>query len=108
MNPSRIFASSIRPHFLACCLGAWLPLFGGIASAETIAIPLGQQGKEWQVETPTTGMSKSLVEQRFGEPLERSGPVGTPPIYTWDYSQFTVYFEHDHVIHAVVKAPTKN
>lgn len=108
MNPSRIFASRLRPHFLACCLGACFPLFSGIVNAETIAIPLGQQGKEWQVETPTTGMSKNQVEQRFGQPLESSGPVGTPPIYTWNYGQFTVYFESDHVIHAVVKAPTKN
>jgi outer membrane protein assembly factor BamE (lipoprotein component of BamABCDE complex) len=108
MNPSRTFASRIRPHILACCLGAGLPLLNGITNAETIAIPLGQQGKEWQVETPNTGMSKSQVEARFGQPLEHSGPVGTPPIYTWDYGQFTVYFEGDHVIHAVVKAPTKN
>ena len=104
MKPSRI---SRRSFFLAC-LGALFPLFAGIANAETIAIPLGQQGKEWQGNTPSTGMRKAQVEEKFGQPLSSSGPVGTPPIYTWDYEQFTVYFEGDHVIHAVVKAPQKN
>ncbi len=104
MKPSRI---SSRSFFLAC-LGALFPLFAGIANAETVAIPLGQQGKEWQVNTPPTGMRKAQVEEKFGQPINQSGPVGTPPIYTWEYDQFTVYFEGDHVIHAVVKAPQKN
>jgi len=109
MNARRIFAFKTRQRFLACCLGGLMPImFCNIGSAETIAIPLGQQGKEWQVETPNTGMRKDQVEERFGQPIERAGPVGQPPIYTWEYDKFTVYFEGDYVIHAVVKAPAKS
>lgn len=108
MKAIRISASRHRPLILACCIGALVPFIGSAAIAETVAIPLGQQGKAWQVESPKTGMRKAQVEEKFGQPLEQSGPVGTPPIYTWDYEQFTVYFEGDHVIHSVVKVPPKN
>lgn len=108
MNLIRTSASQRRPFILACCLGALIPLFSGAGYADTVVIPLGQQGQAWGVESPRTGMRKAHVEEKFGQPLERSGPVGTPPIYTWDYEQFTVYFEGDHVIHSVVKMPPKN
>lgn len=108
MNAIRNYASGHRPFLLACCLGALIPMFGAVSHAETVAIPLGQQGRAWQVESPRTGMRKDQVEAKYGQPQERSGPVGTPPIYTWDYEQFTVYFEGDHVIHSVVKMPPKN
>lgn len=75
--------------------------------AETVVIPLGQQAQAWNVETPRTGLTKEQVEARFGTPQSVSGPVGEPPIYTWDYGQFAVYFEHDRVIHSVVKHQAK-
>jgi hypothetical protein len=87
--------------------GVFMIALGAASQAETVAIPLGQQGKAWNVETPKTGMRKDQVEARFGTPNEKSGPVGEPPIYTWDYQQFTVYFEGDYVIHSVVKVPPK-
>ena len=31
-------------------------------------------------------------------------PSGKPPITRWDYDGFSVYFEHQHVIHAVATA----
>jgi outer membrane protein assembly factor BamE (lipoprotein component of BamABCDE complex) len=96
-----------RASALACA-GALMFFLSVSSHAETVTIPLGQQGKAWNVETPTTGMRKDQVEEKFGTPIEKSGPVGTPPIYTWDYSQFTVYFESDHVIHSVAKAPPKS
>lgn len=89
------------------CIGlavlASLLLTGASAVAETVAIPLGQQGKAWQVEAPRHGLDKSQVEAQFGEPLTKSGPVGDPPIYTWEYTRFNVYFEGERVIHSVVK-----
>ncbi len=84
-------------------LGATVGLVSIAAQAETIAIPLGQQGKAWQVQTPKTGTSKADVRSQFGDPIRTRGPVGTPPISTWEYDQFNVYFEYDHVVHAVVK-----
>ena len=73
------------------------------ALAEQVKIPLGQQGNHWNVDRPRTGSSKNTVEMKFGSPLNASGPVGNPPIYTWEYANFNVYFEGDYVIHSVVK-----
>lgn len=97
-----------RSLVLSCCLGLSTLLLSGISVAETVTIPLGQQGKAWNIESPKTGMRKDQVEAKYGSPLDKKGPVGTPPIYTWDYEQFTVYFEGDYVIHSVAKIPPKN
>lgn len=70
--------------------------------AEQIIVPVGsQQGAA--VVMPPKGMSMSQVESRYGAPNDKSGPVGQPPISTWEYPGFTVYFEHQHTIHSVVK-----
>jgi hypothetical protein len=50
---------------------------------------------------PKAGMSMSAVESTYGTPSERHGAVGEPPITRWDYPGFSVYFEHETVIHAV-------
>jgi len=44
----------------------------------------------------------SAVQSRYGEPVTRHAAVGQPPITRWDYAQFAVYFENDHVLHAVI------
>jgi hypothetical protein len=44
----------------------------------------------------------STVEARFGAPASRHAAVGDPPITRWDYAQFSVFFEHDKVLHAVI------
>jgi hypothetical protein len=51
--------------------------------------------------TPGRGMSMAQVEQKFGAPAERVPAVGHPPITRWVYPGFVVYFEYDHVVHAV-------
>ena len=50
---------------------------------------------------PERGQSKSQVYDKFGQAEREYGPTGTPPIYYWEYTDFTVYFEGDYVIHAV-------
>jgi len=50
---------------------------------------------------PGRGMLKDQVEERFGTPTDKAPEVGEPPISSWIYNGFTVYFEYDHVIHAV-------
>lgn len=54
------------------------------------------------VTKPKKGMTMAQVESRFGAPKDRRGAVGEPPISRWVYPEFTVYFEHSHVIHSVV------
>ena len=81
---------------------ATLALAGaGQVAAEVIKIPVAQQADALQdLERPAKGQSRASVESRFGEPLERRGPVGDPPITTWVYANFKVYFEYDHVVHS--------
>ena len=42
------------------------------------------------------------VQAKFGEPSNKSGPVGSPAITKWFYPNFVVVFENDKVLHAVV------
>ncbi len=50
---------------------------------------------------PARGMSMEKVEATFGAPATRAPAVGEPPITRWEYPGFTVYFEHQLVIHTV-------
>ncbi|HRQ63351.1 MAG TPA: hypothetical protein PKZ76_00555 [Xanthomonadaceae bacterium] len=58
------------------------------------------------IERPENGVRMAEVESRFGPPIERFRPVGEPPITRWVYHDFTVYFEHELVIHSVVNRAT--
>lgn len=55
-------------------------------------------------DAPERGMNKQQVEQAFGAPHSIEGPTGTPAIYRWNYPGFSVFFEHDYVLHSVVFA----
>ncbi|PRB82201.1 phosphodiesterase [Pseudomonas sp. MYb185] len=80
-----------------------------IVQAETLSIPLGQQAVSQQLDLPQRGTSTSAVQQRHGAPTTRHAAVGQPPISRWDYPGFSVYFEHDKVIHSVRQhIPTGN
>lgn len=76
----------------------------GLATGPAIAdTPLADSVKsEAAVDRPHRGMTMDGVLKKYGEPTLRSGPVGEPPISTWDYGKFVVYFEKQYVIHAVV------
>ena len=50
---------------------------------------------------PVRGMSSSKVMAEFGEPDQKTSPVGDPPISRWDYPDFQVYFERSVVITTV-------
>ena len=56
---------------------------------------------------PVKGETMSAVLQRYGQPQLRHRAVGGdapkhPPITRWDYAGFSVFFEHTHVVDAVV------
>ncbi|TQV81341.1 hypothetical protein FKG94_09630 [Exilibacterium tricleocarpae] len=73
-------------------------------TAETIEIPVGQQAQEkWSLDRPVKGMNKQQVEALFGRPQVWNDPTGDPPISSWVYNEFVVYFEYEHVIHTVLK-----
>ena len=86
---------------LAACATA------GAAVAETIVVNDQVQVRESQAVVPQRGLTMSEVEKHFGAPAARHPPVGggssrQPPITRWDYNGFSVFFEHERVIHAVV------
>jgi len=71
--------------------------------AEEINLPTNEtQTTEYTVQLPGRGMSMEMVQNRFGDALNKEPAVGQPPISKWIYSSFTVYFESEYVIHAVV------
>ncbi|WNO11251.1 hypothetical protein [Teredinibacter sp. KSP-S5-2] len=80
------------------CLAASALLFTSTGYAEEVRIPIGQV----QV-GPKTGMTMEQVEAQYGAPESKNGPTGEPPIYFWEYPDFTVYFEQSYVIHTVSK-----
>lgn len=72
--------------------------------AEVIHIPVGQQAPERQdLPRPTRGMSATQVLEQFGLPQSKTDAVGEPPISSWRYPEYTVYFESDTVIHSVLQ-----
>jgi len=77
-------------------------------AAETLQMPAnsGAEAQEgYAVALPTRGMTMRQVEEQFGPPQEKRPPVGDPPITRWIYADYTVYFEYQYVIHAVLKDP---
>jgi outer membrane protein assembly factor BamE (lipoprotein component of BamABCDE complex) len=74
----------------------------GTAVADTVVVNDQVQVRDSQLDRPKRGSTMGQVEKHFGTPLMRHATVGQPPITRWDYSAFSVFFEHDRVIHAVV------
>jgi len=85
----------VLPLFLISCIFA----FSGYADTMDMK-SIGDQSSG--VSRPRHGVSMDSVLQRFGEPGDRLPAVGQPPITRWNYPDFTVYFEYQHVIHSVV------
>ena len=55
-----------------------------------------------RMELPKNGQSKADIETKFGTPQERRAAVGDPPISSWKYDKFSVYFEYDLVLSTVL------
>jgi hypothetical protein len=75
-----------------------------ICRADIVASDGGIAVRDAGVAAPSRGMTMTQVAGKFGDPLTKVAAVGNPPISRWEYSGFVVYFERDHVIHAVVSA----
>jgi hypothetical protein len=87
-----------RAIWAACALGvtATVPI-----AAETISVGDAVTIRESSVERPGRGQSMDAVQARYGQPVNRHAAVGQPPITRWDYADFSVFFEHNLVVHAV-------
>ena len=93
---------TIKSLFKATLFTSFFGLNTTFATAEQLSMPTAASNNE-NITLPYRGLSKGQVISQFGEPISQNGPSGTPPIYFWDYADFTVYFESDYVIHSVNK-----
>ena len=88
---------------ISVCLAGVLAV--GAAAAETTQESGGQLAMPAQTKSassmPYRGLDMSGVARSWGEPREKVAAVGQPPISRWIYDGFTVYFEHQDVIHSV-------
>jgi len=57
-----------------------------------------------QMNLPKNGLKKADVEAKYGEPAKKNPAVGDPPISSWDYDTYSVYFEYDLVLYSVLHA----
>lgn len=69
--------------------------------ADTLVVDAVAEAGASAAERPARGMTMGTVERRWGAPERRSAAVGQPPITRWEYPGFTVFFEYQHVVHAV-------
>jgi hypothetical protein len=77
----------------------------GIGAASMVSTENGIAVKETSVAVPARGMTMEQVESKFGSPTTKVPAVGKPPISRWEYAAFVVFFENNHVIHAVAIEP---
>ena len=85
-----------------------LAFAAGSVSADTLLIDRVERAT---VDRPSRGMTMSQVRARYGEPKAELGTVGgasavQPPITRWQYEDYIVYFEHDHVVNTVAERTT--
>ncbi|MGD8742326.1 MAG: hypothetical protein PVH46_02800 [Granulosicoccaceae bacterium] len=88
----------LHTFFVTLFICAGVLVFAPSAQADKLSI----FDEPAAVERPQRGMTMSAVEQQYGKPETVVDAVGEPPITRWVYDNFTVYFEHNRVIHAVV------
>jgi hypothetical protein len=69
-------------------------------SADVLIIDEVRQSGRMQL--PINGQSKATVETKFGVPVQKQAAVGDPPISSWKYDTYSVYFEYDLVLFTVL------
>ena len=89
-------------------LAASCLLSNNYASLQAETLVIKDTGQFYSSQKPQKGMSKAQVRKKFGEPVQTYPAVGQPPITRWKFADFTVYFEHNHVVHAVNNSRVRN
>lgn len=89
----------LRKTLIGCLLG----LTAATTLANTLLIDGIQIDEQSASSRPKRGSTMATVEAQFGAPTQRAAAVGEPPITKWEYPGFTVVFEHDKVLHSVVR-----
>ena len=89
----------MRSGIFLLLLGASISMQAANAG-DNLVIPGHVATAETQM-MPKRGISMDAVLNKFGEPDNRFGPVGEPPITEWVYGSFRVYFEYQTVLHSI-------
>ena len=71
-----------------------------VANADVLIIDEVRQADRMAL--PKNGQNKATVEARFGTPTQKLAAVGDPPISSWKYDKYSVYFEYDLVLFTVL------
>ncbi|MFN3965932.1 hypothetical protein [Silanimonas lenta] len=92
---------------------ATLLLLGAAAPAHADRLLIERTRAAEAANLPARGMTMAQVEAKFGAPSQKLEPRGGqrpqwPVIHRWVYPQFTVYFERDRVVNAVLNRASPN
>ena len=82
-------------------LATLLIVFSMPAIADVLKMEGGEASVVIMDNRPSRGMTQSQVMELYGEPALKNPPVGEPPISSWDYTAFSVFFEGNYVLHTV-------
>ncbi len=82
-------------------LAFMLTLMFQVISADVLIIDEVRQVENMNL--PKNGQNKATVEAKFGAPIEKKPAVGDPPISSWRYREYIVYFEYDLVLFTVLQ-----
>ncbi len=74
---------------------AWQTVFADVLLIEEVR-------QSERMKLPVNGQDKIVIETKFGTPLEKLPAVGDPPISSWRYDTYSVYFEYDLVLFSVL------
>ncbi len=85
-------------------VAALVALAAPLVSAEIVGVDGNMAVRDSTVDHPARGSTMQAVESHFGAPANKHAAVGRPAITRWDYPGFSVFFENDRVIHAVIVA----
>lgn len=90
-----------------------IALAAGLPSAHSETLLMQRVQQERGVSMPVRGMSMAQVQRQYGDPASKLQPAGGdaprhPVINRWVYDRFTVYFERDRVIDAVLNRASPN
>jgi hypothetical protein len=94
-------------HHSSLILASILVCAGTIDAARADTLLIERVKQERSHSLPARGLSMAQVEKQYGAPANKLAPAGGdsslhPTINRWVYADYTVYFERDRVIDAVV------
>jgi hypothetical protein len=91
-------STMLRKAITAAALTACLT---GSAFADTLLVDSMKESATDNL--PQRGQEMTAVSEDFGSPVNRNEAVGEPPISSWEYADYVVFFENDRVLHTVAK-----